>query len=288
MIKLPITVVIAVRNEALNLRKCLESLQPAEQVIVVDSNSEDGTPDIARELGAEVVQFNYTGGYPKKRQWVLDGNYISNKWVFMVDADEVVPEALWEEIGSQVNGPRPSDAYLIYKGFHFMARRFRFGGFSHPAVLLWETGKGRFEETLAIDENKQDMEVHERVLVDGTSSYLKTHLIHEDFKGLEAYLERHRKYAIWEAALRRNFLNTGKWGESDIQPKLFGNSQEFRRFIKKFIIMMPFEAWIWFIYHYLLKLGFLEGKPGWVASKIRCNYIRQVRALVNGSEKSYL
>lgn len=275
---LPITVLIAARDEAANLPRCLAALGPAERVVVIDSGSHDDTPEIARERGAEVVQFSYSGGYPKKRQWALDVLGVETEWVLLLDADEVVPPALWQEIRAAVQAPDASDAYLIRKGFHFLGRRMRFGGFSHQAVLLFRTGTARFEHLTDDPADAQDMEVHERLLVTGTVGRLRTPLIHEDFKGLEAYIARHNRYSSWEASLRSEYLRTGNYGKSAIRPRLLGNSQERRRFLKKLALRVPFEPQLWFIYHFLLRLGFLEGREGLIASQIRASYISQVRA----------
>ena len=276
----PVTVLLAARNEDANIGKCLAALAPAERIIVVDSHSQDQTCEIAQAKGVEIIQFDYPGGYPKKRQWALDTLNISTDWVLLLDADEVVPSELWTEIAAAVADAQSPNGFLITKGFHFLNRRFRFGGFSHAAVLLIRTGKARFEQILGEVGDGLDMEVHERVIVDGPVARLKTPLIHEDFKGLQAYLDRHNRYSTWEAALRHQLLATGKYGEDTIQPSLFGNTQERRRFIKNRVIRLPFEPWIWFTYHYLFKLGFLEGRPGLIASQIRSAYIRDVRAKV--------
>lgn len=275
--KLPITVLIAAKNEEANLKKCLEALAYAERLVLLDSGSSDRSCVIAQESGAEVVQFEYRGGYPKKRQWALDTLEIRTPWVLLVDADEVVPAALWKEMAAAVRDSDSPDAFLITKGFHFMGRRFRFGGFSFGAVLLFRTGKARFERLLNDEAGGLDMEVHERVIVDGRIGRLRTPLIHEDFKGLDAYLERHRRYARWESRLRFQFLTMGTYGQDTIQPNLFGNTQERRRFLKAIAIRMPFEPFLWFVYHYFFRLGFLEGYPGYMASRIRSRYIGWVR-----------
>ena len=287
---LPITVLLAARNEAKNLPRCLAALKPAERVILLDSHSTDDTAQLARAHGAEVVQFNYTGGYPKKRQWALDTLALSTPWVLLLDADEVVPPELWQEIeralgqhdqmetlARDASGGTAPDAFLIRKEFHFLGRRFRFGGFSHAAVLLFRYRKARFEHLLDEAGSGFDMEVHERMIVEGRVAGLNTPLIHEDFKGLEAYLDRHRRYATWEAALRHRFLATGSYGQETIQPKFFGNTQERRRWLKKVVIRLPFEPAIWFAYHYLVRGGILEGWPGFMACKIRAQYIADVR-----------
>ena len=277
---LPLTVLLAAKNEALNLPRCLAALAPATKVIVLDSHSTDGTATIAQEHGAEVVQFDYRGGYPKKRQWALEHLDIATPWILLLDADEVVPAALWREIAAAIHSPDASDAYLITKGFHFLGRRFKHGGFSHSAVLLFRTGTARFERLFNDAPDSLDMEIHERIVVQGRIGRLDTPLIHEDFKGLEAYITRHNKYSTWEARVRHRYLTTGRYGEETITPRLFGNAQERRRFLKALIIRLPFEQHLWFLYHYVLRLGLLEGRPGLIASQIRASYIAQTRAKI--------
>jgi glycosyltransferase involved in cell wall biosynthesis len=277
---LDITVILAVKNEALNLSRCLSALTPVKQVIVVDSQSTDETIKIAKSFGARVAQFKYKGGYPKKRQWALENIKIKTKWILLLDADEVITEKLLDEINKNINKDKSLDAYLITKEFHFLGNKFYFGGFSHSAVLLFKNGKARFEKLIEDNRDGLDMEVHERLIVDGEIGKISTPLIHQDFKGLEAYIQRHNKYSTWEAQLRFNFLKTGRYGQEIITPRIFGNSQERRRAIKKIIIRFPFEPLMWFFYHYIFRLAFLEGRAGLIASQIRYSYICQVRAKV--------
>jgi glycosyltransferase involved in cell wall biosynthesis len=275
---LPITVLIAAKNEAVNIRRCLASLTPAERVILLDSQSTDGTDIFAREAGAEVVQFRYRGGYPKKRQWALSNLDLQSSWILLLDADETIPNELWSEIRQVTRSKNPCNGYLIKKSFHFLRRRFTFGGFSHYALLLFKRGSARFERLVHDTSDGLDMEVHERLLVDGFIGKLKTPLLHDDFKGLEAYIERHNKYSTWEARLRYQFQKTGRWGEDTVSPHLFGNAQERRRLLKATASGIPFEPQLWFLYHYLFCLGFLERRAGLIASKLRSDYISQIRA----------
>lgn len=275
---LPITIILAAKNEAANLPKCLASLRPAERIVVIDSGSNDVTPEIVKQHNAELVQFHYQGGHPKKRQWALENVNITTPWVFLLDADEVVPDELWKEIEQAIASPTAPAAFLVTKGFHFLGKKLRFGGFSFQALLLFKTGTARFEKILAEADSGFDMEVHERLIVDGTIGKLNTPLIHEDFKSLHAYIDRHNRYSTWEAQVRTRFLKTGQWGEETVKPKLFGNAQERRRFLKYVAIRVPCEPTLWFLYHYIFKLGILEGQAGWIASRIRAQYIFQVRA----------
>ncbi len=276
----PVTVLLAVRNEEANLERCLGALLPANNVIVIDSGSTDQTVAIAEAAGAVVHQFCHKGGYPKKRQWALENLEFTTDWILLLDADEVVPEQLWAEVSRAVSSDNHHAGYLIRKGFHFLGQPMYRGGFSHQAVLLVRAGKARFEQLIEVPGDTLDMEVHERVIVDGTIGVLPTPLIHEDFKGLEPYIDKHNRYSTWEAHLRHRLLTTGLYGSESVEPKLFGNAQERRRWLKRLAVRMPGEPWLWFLYHYVFRLGFLEGRPGFIASQIRAHYIANVRAKV--------
>jgi glycosyltransferase involved in cell wall biosynthesis len=278
--RLPITVIVATKNEEANIARCLVSLAQAHRVLVVDSGSTDLTQVIARQHGAEVIHYVYAGGYPKKRQWALDKLDISTPWTMLIDADEQVPGALWNEIDHALNSGKPCTAYLVRKGFHFLGKRFRFGGFSHLAIMLFRTGHARFEETAGNSPNGQDMEVHERLAVDGRVGRLRVPLIHDDCKGLAAYIDRHNKYSSWEAGIRAHYLKTNSWGERTIKASMFGDAQSFRRFVKPLALRLPFEPLLWFLYHYVFCGAVFEGRRGYIASSLRRAYIEQVRAKV--------
>jgi hypothetical protein len=247
--------------------------------LVVDSHSSDGSPDVASAAGARVIQFEYRGGYPKKRQWVLDGQEIRHDWVLLIDADEAVPPSLWEEIATVVGQPSGPKAFLVKKEFHFLGRRMRFGGFSHRAVALFRRDSARFEELPFADASGLDIEVHERLLVEGSIGRLRTALQHEDFKGLSAYIDRHNRYSTWEAQARISLLEGGG-GSGQVHPRPFGNLQERRRWLKLAAARAPLEPTLWFLWHYVLCLGFLEGRRGLIAAQIRAAYIAQVRAKI--------
>jgi hypothetical protein len=152
---------------------------------------------------------------------------------------------------------------------------------SQKAFISWDvdSDSAAFPIRLAEDAaSSLDMEVHERVLTNGKLASLRTPLIHEDFKGLTAYIDRHNKYSSWEADVRYAFLCGLLSGDGGIRPNLFGNHQERRRFLKMIAMRVPFEPQLWFLYHYIARLGFLEGRSGLIASQIRANYISQVRA----------
>ena len=90
--KLPISVVVPVKNEERNMVACLESVAWADEIWLVDSHSTDRTCEIARQFGAQVVQFDYTGGFPKKKNWALEHLPFKHEWVLLLDADEEDPQ----------------------------------------------------------------------------------------------------------------------------------------------------------------------------------------------------
>lgn len=274
-----IIALVCVKNEEKNIRKCLKSLEKADEIVVVDSHSTDATAKIAcDEFGAVVMQFDYAWQYPKKRQWALNTYDFSNAWVLLVDADEEIPDLLWEEMRAAINKDDNVNAYMVQKGFHFLGKRMKFGGFSHKAILFFKYGCARFERLFNEEIGQLDMEVHERIIVDGKVGALSTPLIHDDYKDLESYLDRHNKYSTWDAALRFNYINNREFGVNAIRPKFTGNSQERRRAIKLILMRVPFESYLWFIYHYFIRLGFLEGRRGLIACQIRAGYIDQIRS----------
>ncbi|MGA8201636.1 MAG: glycosyltransferase family 2 protein, partial [Candidatus Sulfotelmatobacter sp.] len=110
--KIPVSVIIAVRNEAKNLPQCLEGLKEFDDVYVIDSQSTDDTVEIARSYGAHIVQFHYAGGWPKKRQWAMNTLPLAQDWILLLDADEVLTTAVTEEIRSAVSNPA-IDGYSI-------------------------------------------------------------------------------------------------------------------------------------------------------------------------------
>src|SRR5215467_11354715 len=122
--RLPVSVIIPVRNESRNLPQCLESLRKMGEVYVIDSNSTDATLEIARSHGAKVVQFHYQGGWPKKRQWAMDNLPLAHDWVLLLDADEVLTPELAEEIRAATGRPG-FDGYFIQLQMYFLGRQLR-------------------------------------------------------------------------------------------------------------------------------------------------------------------
>jgi len=142
--KLAVSVIVAARNEEQNLPRCLEALRDAGEVYVIDSQSSDATPEIARNFGAKVVQFHYRGGWPKKRQWAIETLPLAYDWILLVDADEALTPELREEIRRAIENPN-LDGYYISLRMYFLGRLLRHGGAGFWKLSLFRRGKGGYE-----------------------------------------------------------------------------------------------------------------------------------------------
>jgi len=256
--RLPVSVIIPARNEARNLPRCLQSLHGAGEVYVIDSQSEDETSEIARSFGAKVVQFQYHGGWPKKRQWAMDTLSFAYDWILLLDADEAFSPELAAEIEQAVRDPR-FDGYYIGLKMFFLGRVLRHGDANFYKLSLFRHGKGRFECRLANqDASMCDMEVHEHVIVEGRTAKLKHPLIHHNAETLSRYIKKHNEYSNWEA---RVWL-TGEVGTGQMKPSLFGSQAQRRRWLRKKFFSIPGSPVFFFVYKYFVRLGFLDGLPG--------------------------
>ena len=257
--RLPVSVIIPVRNEAMNLPRCLQALKDVGQVLVVDSESTDDTVEIARSHGAQVVQFHYPGGWPKKRQWAMTNQPLAYDWILLLDADEVLTPELSEEIRSAIQNPA-FDGYSILLRTWFLGRVLRHGDVGLWKLSLFRRGKGRFECRLKDqDSTMADMEVHEHVVVEGTTARLKHPLVHHNVESLSRYIQKHDEYSNWEA---RVLLQRTEDADGDLPPSLLGTQAQRRRWLKRRLFSLPGSPVLLFLYRYLLRFGFLDGVPG--------------------------
>ena len=259
-VTLPVSVLVATRNEERNLPRCLESLREAGEVYVIDSQSTDTTVAIAELYGAHVVQFHYRGGWPKKRQWALDSLPFSYEWVLLIDADEALTPELLEEITEAIQTSR-FDGYYIKLRMFFLGRELGHSGASFYKLLLFRRGKARFECRLAEqDDSMADMEVHEHVVAESSDRIgkLKHPLIHHNVESLSHYIQKHDKYSNWDARV----WFEGQRSARDLPPSLFGSQAQRRRWLRKTFFWLPGSPVLFFFYKYIFCLGFLDGIPG--------------------------
>lgn len=178
-----ISVILITKNEAKNIRPCLESVAWANEIIVVDSGSTDGTVSIAREMSARVYEHEWPGFGPQKNRAL---GYASHDWVLSIDADERVTLDLRNEIEAVLRAEQTSDSYLIPRLSNYCGRFMRHSGW-YPDQLprLFKRGKARFSDDL----------VHERLIAEGDSGELKGLLLHYAFDDLEEVLHKVNQYS---------------------------------------------------------------------------------------------
>jgi glycosyltransferase involved in cell wall biosynthesis len=255
---IPVSVIVAVRNEARNLPRCLECLRDMGEVYVVDSQSTDNTVEIARSYGAKVVQFHYQGGWPKKRQWAMDTLRLRHDWILLLDADEALTPELTDEIRSAIRDPR-YDGYHIALRIYFLGRELRHSGASFRKLALFRRGKGRFECRLKEqDASMADMEIHEHIVVEGPTATLKHPVLHHNFSSLSHYIRKHDEYSNWEAKV---WLNRDG-ADQELTPSLTGTQAQRRRWLRRKFFALPASPLAFFLYKYIFRLGFLDGVPG--------------------------
>ncbi|MDJ0607118.1 glycosyltransferase family 2 protein [Microcystis sp. M53602_WE12] len=274
--KIPVSVLIPAKNEESNLPACLESVARADEVFVVDSQSSDRSIKISTNYGANVVQFYFNGRWPKKKNWSLDNLPFRNEWVLIVDCDERITPELWDEIATVIQDPDYNGYYLNRRVF-FLGQWIRYGG-KYPDwnLRLFKHKSGRYENLNTEDiPNTGDNEVHEHVILDGKVGYLKNDMLHIDFRDIYHWLERHNRYSNWEARVYYNIL-TGNDESGTIGANLFGDAVQRKRFLKKIWVKLPFKPLLRFILFYFIRLGFLDGKAGYIYGRLLSQYEYQI------------
>lgn len=247
--KIGVSVIVSTKNEEIALPSCLESLTAFAEVFVVDSLSTDATTKIARRYGANVVEFNWDGKYPKKKQWCLDNLIFTFEWVLFIDADETPTQALVEEIRHIVDSHETRVAFDIPLQYHFMGRKLRHGHTVKKRALI-RSNAVRFP---VLDDLRApgmgELEGHYQPIADGEVGAATAKLRHSDPDPIGTWVTRHNKYSDWEAYLRSQDGLARSVGQH--------RSRQGRIFDR-----VPGKPLAFFVYCYFLKLGFLDGREG--------------------------
>jgi glycosyltransferase involved in cell wall biosynthesis len=267
-----VSVVVATLNEELHVERVVHSARDLGPVYVVDGGSSDPTCELAKAAGAHVIEHEWTG-YAEQKNWALDNLPIGTEWVLFLDADEYLTPALVDEIANAVTRDDLDGFYLPEMNV-FMGRPLRHAWW-YPAyqLRLFRFGKGRYEER----------SVHESVIVDGRTGFLRETLYHESLKGIEAFVERHLRYARLEAAEMIRLRRDGFGGQR--HGRLFGTWPERRRFLKLNVwYRVPARPLIRFLWLYVLRRGFLDGRPG----RVYCSLLAVYEVLIDAMQAELL
>lgn len=242
-----LSVILITKNEAANIRACLESVAWADEIIVVDSASTDDTARMAKEMGAQVhVLPDWPGFGPQKNRAL---NYASKDWVFSIDADERVTPELRAEIEQAMHTGK-AEGYYCPRLSQFCGQFIHHSGWYPDYVLrLFKRGNGRFSDSL----------VHESVLLTGSTAKLKAPLLHYSY--LTA-ADVERKVEHYSRAAAQQMFQSGKrssWAGAVLS-----------------------SGWA-FVRTYVIRLGVLDGNAGWNIARMnaRTTYLkyRKLQAL---------
>lgn len=274
--RVPVTVIVPVRNELNNIRECLLSVSWADQIYVVDSYSKDGTAEEAKSIceRVEIVQFDYRGGWPKKKNWAIRNLPIRNPWFLILDADERVSEALAREINEVVRYSI-NDGYYIRWEFRFLGRRMSHCWRHGWMLRLVRYGKGEYEDLGMRSEGGWDNEVHENIVVCGGTSRLRSPLIHESSDNLSSWIAKQNQYSDWNASRRMRQVDEGfpSWWN------LFSNDPLTRRRVLKGVYLrLPMKPLLMFLYLFVFRGGLLDGREGFYFCALRAAHELNISA----------
>lgn len=254
-----ISVLILTLDEERNIADCLSTLQWCDDIVVLDSNSSDATVKIAAQHGARVVQREFDT-YAGQRNFGLRHIEYKNAWVFMLDADERVPEELREEL-MRVVVPATPDVTLF-----MLRRRDHLFGRWIKRSSGYPTWFGRIARVGSVWVERS---VNEEYCTSGRAEKLQSHLDHYPFnKGLSAWIAKHDRYSSMEAKLLAENQR-----EAPRIAALFGSDPLLRRkALKGFLYALPGRPVLVFFALYVLKAGFLDGRAGLTFSLLRSWY----------------
>jgi len=262
----PVSVIVPIRNEAGNLSRCLASIDWADEIFVVDSQSTDDSIDIARQHGAQVVQFQFNGTWPKKKNWALENLPFRNDWVFILDADEALPPEAEEEFRTAIAEAGEIAGYWINRRFMFMGKWLRHAYYPNWNLRLFRHSLGRYEKLTEADTQSGDNEVHEHVIVNGQTGRVRCEMDHYAFPTVEVFVEKHNRYSNWEARVSAERRLSGS--DTQISSATVGR----RRRLKQLSQRLPFRPLLRFLYVYVWQMGFLDGREGYYFARLHGFY----------------
>lgn len=256
---LDITVIVLTFNEELHIQRCLENVKLfSDHIFIVDSFSTDNTVEIAKKLGATILQNKWENNYAKQFNWGLNNIPIKTKWVLRLDADEYLTVELINELKEKLNNLDVNHTGVIFKRRHFfLGHWIKKGTYPIRLLRLFHYGKGICEQRL-MDEHIQ--------LLEGVAVEFDNDFIDHNLNDLSWWINKHNGYAIREAVdlldiefnLFGNALND--------KEKVLGNQASQKRSRKHTYVKMPLfiRSFLYFMIRYFFKGGFLEGKEGFL------------------------
>lgn len=252
-------------DEEIHLPSCLAALRWTDDVIVVDSFSGDRTVQLARAGGARVFEHAFEG-FGKQRMWALENTSPKYDWVLILDADERVTPELAREMAERV--PVAADsvgAYRLKRRFHMWGRWLRYSSL-YPTYVVRLIRRGRVHYV-----NRGHAETQE---VTGQTAELAHDLIDENLKGIDEWFERQNRYSTREAEFEvQQEAAPFRWSDAVSADPLAR-----RAALKRIAANMPLRPLVYFLYSYVVRGGFRDGRDGLVFCMMKAEYHRMVVA----------
>lgn len=254
-----ISVFILTYNEEKHIERCISSIKSlTKKIYVIDSFSTDKTVDIAKQLGAFVLQ-NPWVDHATQVNWAIHNCGFDTGWIMRLDADEIITKELAHELFIKLPKVQENITGLnIKRRVFFMGKWIKHGGY-YPTWLLriWRNGKAVCEQRI--------MDEHMKLLW-GHSANLENDFIDENNNNLTWWTEKHNNYATKEAFELLNHIYNFQQYDELVSPRLYGSQAERKRWLKYRYATMPLfvRPFIYFLYRYIFRFGFLDGKKGLV------------------------
>jgi glycosyltransferase involved in cell wall biosynthesis len=251
----PLSIILLTYNEEANIRRCLESIKDlTDDIVIVDSFSTDRTLKICEEYGCRIVQNPFVN-HAVQFNWALDNVPLERPWILRLDCDEILPLKLKQEL-TGLTATCSSDITGIYlnRRMYFMNRWLKHGGmYPHYILRVFRNGAGRYEEKT---------EEH-LVLKFGKAIYANQDFLEDNRQNtLKYWLKKHDDLSDGE--IRDTLLET-RDPDHDLKPRLFGTKVERTRWLKTHLYARSplfVRGSLYFLYRYVIRLGFLDGIPG--------------------------
>ena len=243
-----VSIFILTLNEEINVDACLESVRDFDDVVVLDSFSSDKTVELTEAKGARVVQRKFDN-WAAHQNWAMGNIEFKHKWVFYLDADErMTPELKAEITAIAANGDESRRGFSVGRTNYFMGRTIVHCYPAVPIMRFFRPEHIRYERL-----------VNPIALIDGETGHLEHRFLHYNFsKGLTEWFNKHNKYSLFEAKEGLKALR-----EQDPDVSLFSKDPTLRRVaLKNLALRLPGRPFVKFIYLYILRMGFLDGKAG--------------------------
>lgn len=263
-----LTAIILTKNEGDNIEDCLKSIQHfVSRIVIVDSGSTDDTLAIAKKYKVDVYSHPFEN-YARQFNWAIDNVNVTTKWTLRLDADERLTPNLCNEVENLMKKHDSDNVNGITMEalFYFLGRCIKYGGSKKRKLMIFKTGIGRIED--------RKMDEH-TILTTGESVATKEKFLHYDFRSLDYFISKLNWYATREMQDYFDYLESNS--SRDLNDKNINQIRK-KKFGIYYKVPMFVRSWLLFIYFYFFKLGFLDGKEGFIYHYM---YHRWYRCLVD-------